>query len=118
MSQYKKGNGDLGIVAIIVAIVAIGVIFMILLTPDSKKADDERTLGFKPMETIALVGSNQKAVVVYYNFMKPWFESAGQKVRIISINGIGQGSYGKDTYFLIVFEDVVPTQVESEKGIH
>lgn len=115
MSKLKELAFATLFVALFIS-VCVGIIW--LTVPNPEKKDDERTLGFEPNNTIALVGSNQKVVVVWYEFMKPWFESVGQHSRIISINGIGQGSYGRDTYFLIVFEDITSTEVEQEKGIY
>jgi len=115
MSKLK----ELAFAASCVSLLIAACIVIIWLTaPNPEKKNAERTLGFEPNNTVALVGSNQKVVVVWYEFMKPWFESVGQHARIISINGIGQGSYGRDTYFLIVFEDITPTDVEQEKGVH
>lgn len=118
--MFRKGSSDMIAAIIIILVIFALAAFFVCSIPNSEEPDTERTLGFQPNTPMALVASSQKVMIVNYAMMKPWFESVGQKVKIVSITGIGMGGYGRDTYFLIVFEDVVPskTNVESEKGIH
>lgn len=80
-------------------------VYVVSYTPDTTKVDNEHTFGLVPNNPIALVSGKQKVVVVHTVMMKSWLESAGQKVKIVTITGIGTGSYGNDNFFLIVFED-------------
>lgn len=90
---------------ILISLMLVGLVYVISYTPDTTKAD-EQTFGLVPNYPVELTAGKQKVVVVHETIMKNWLESAGQKAKIVSVTGIGVGSYGRDNYFLIVFEDV------------